>query len=287
MKKKSEFLFIFICFFILFVCINSCNGKKEIQEPVRERVKPRRIIKNKILIILGKDYDERLGILKYLNEEYGTVGADAPVRILSYSEMTISSKYPRFKLISEKIDEYKSTIVISIGAPEGCGRYLIQIAENNPELTVITLLPMEELLPLEAASDIVIDFKIPTALSAKEEDFVIDDDELMLLLTASVFAGEDINAKKKDLKNSPLEEFREALFTAQKVIGKSIFNNRYSVKPFIDSETGIPSHKYLLIYKDDEKAADENAETDGVENNADADNENGDITNPDDLEGGA
>lgn len=287
MKRFSKFLFIFIYFFILFVCINSCNGKKEVQEPVREKIKPHRIIKNKILVILGKDYYERLGILRYLNENYSSGSEDAPVQILPYSEMTASSKYPRFKLISEKIDEYKSTIVISIGIPEGGGRYLIQIAENNPELAIITLLPMEELLPLEAASDIVVDFKIPTALSAQEESFVIGDDEVMLLLTASVFAGEDINAKKKKLKNSPLEEFREALFTAQKVIGKSIFNNHYSIKPFIDSETGIPSHKYLLICKGDEKAADANAETGELENNTDANNENGDITNPDDLEGGA
>lgn len=287
MKRCSQVLFIFIYFFILFVGIHSCNEKKEVQEPVSERVKPRRIIKNKILIILGKDYYERLGILNYLHKEYGSGSEDSPVQILLYSEMTAGSKYPRFKLISEKIDKYKSTIVVSIGIPEGSGRYLIQIAENNPELAIISLLPMEELLLLEAASDIVVDFKIPTALLAQEEDFVIGDDEVMLLLTASVFAGEDINAKKKDLKNSPLEEFREALFTTQKVIGKSLFNNRYSVKPFIDSETGIPSHKYLLIYKDGENVSDENTEPDELENNTDADTQSGDIINPDKLEGGA
>ncbi|WP_024469877.1 hypothetical protein [Treponema pedis] len=286
MKKKLFSKILLIFFSVLFMQFFSCTGKEKSSAPLNEKIKPKRIIRDKILLILGKDYYEKNGILGYLKEEYGIGNEESPVKLLTYKDMTETTKLPRLKMITEKIEEYKITIVISIGIPEGGGRYLIQNAENNPLITIISLLPMDEILPLEAASDIVIDFKAPTSLLNKEDSFTVSDDDIGVLLTASVFAGEDINAKNKNLKNSPLEEFREALFTAQKVMQKPVFNNDYSIKPFIDSDTGIPSHKYLLIYKNGENPEND-LETPDSKDTEDAVDENGDITNPDKLEGGA
>ncbi len=283
MKKKLFPAAISMCLCCFaFMQIVSCAEKKpeSSDQAAEKKIKPKRVINDRILIILGKDYYEKSGILNYVKNEYGIGERDSPVQLLTYKEMTALTKSPRLKTINEKIEEYKSTIEISLGIPEGGGGHLIQIAENNSDVSIISLLPMDEILPLEAASDIVADFKFPKML--QEKNAAANDDDIMILLTASIFAAEDINAKNKKLKNSPLEEFREALFTAQKVIGKTLLNNDYTVKPFTDPGTGIPSHTYLIIHKNGEESKNdsENTESDAVD-------ENGDIINPDTLEGGA
>lgn len=283
--KRLLFFLIFISTSLLFLvsAITSCsnNEKKEI---VYEKIKPKRIIKNNILIVLGKDYYERKDILKYLENEYALASTDSHVQVLPYSDMVKGSKQPRFRMINEKIKEQKTTILISIGIPEGGGRYLIQAVENNPKLTIISLLPMDEILPLEAASDIVVDFQIPKKIMNEETDFVISDNEVMLLLVAAIFAGEDINAHNKNIKIFPIEEFQQAFFTAQTILGKELFPNHYTIKPYTDSDTGLQSHRYLLIYKD----FDESQETaDDKENSGENETENDGIINPDKLKGGA
>lgn len=282
-KFNMKYLFKIIntILFLIILCLTafSCTKKENEKAVEKKTIKPRRIIKDKILIILGKDYYDHPGILKYLNDEYGVGEIDSPVQILKYDEMLGNSKYPRLKLINEKLEEYKSSILISVGLPENGGRYLIKCAATNPKPAIITLLPMEELLPLEAGSDIVVDFKIPTALV--EDNTALNDDEIMLLITASVFAGENINAKIKAQKSSPIEDFRDALFTAQKVVSKVLFEGNYFIKPYLDPESGLPSHKYLIIHTGSSEDIPLNNK-----NNSDEEVENNEITNPDDLEGG-
>ena len=282
MKKKLLFFLIFISIpFSTF--ITSCSNAKE-KATVYEKIKPKRIIKNNILIVLGKDYYERKDILKYLEDEYALGSSDSHVQVLPYSDMVKVSRQPRLRMINEKIEEQKTTILISIGIPEGGGRYLIQAAENNPNLSIISLLPMDEILPLEASSDIVVDFQIPKEIMNDEKDFLISDNEVMLLLVSAIFAGEDINAHNKNIKIFPIEEFQQAFFTAQTILGKELFPNHYTIKPYTDSDTGLQSHRYLLIYKD----FDESQETaDDKENSEENETENDGIINPDKLEGGA
>lgn len=280
MKKKLLIFLIFISLIsAVFIFISCNNNDKEI---VYEKIKPKRIIKNNILVVLGKDYYERKDILKYLENEYALGSKDSHVQILPYSDMVTKSKLPRLRMINEKIEEQKTTILISIGIPEGGGRYLIQAAENNPNLTIISLLPMDEIMPLEAASDIVVDFQIPKQIS-EENDFIINDDELMLLLVAALFAGEDINAHSKNIKIFPIEEFQQAFFTAQAILGKELFPSQYKIKPYTDSDTGLQSHRYLLIYKDIE----ENQEPAISDEESSGESETDEIINPDNLEGGA
>ncbi|UTC68073.1 MULTISPECIES: hypothetical protein [unclassified Treponema] len=283
MKKKLLIFLIFISLLFTFFFI-SCNNNKE-KEVVYEKIKPKRIIKNNILIVLGKDYHERKDILKYLENEYGLGSSDSHVQVLPYSDMVKKSKLPRLRMINEKIEEQKTTILISIGIPEDGGKYLINAAEKNPNLTIISLLPMDEILPLEAASDIVVDFQIPKELLNEEKDFLISDNEVMLLLVAAIFAGEDINAHNKQIKIFPIEEFQQAFFTAQTILGKDLFPNHYIIKPYTDSDTGLQSHRYLLIYKDTEENQEGNS--DNQEKSEENETENDGIINPDNLEGGA
>ena len=108
MKKKLVFFLIFIS--ILFsTFITSCSNNKE-KEIVYEKIKPKRIIKNNILIVLGKDYYERKDILKYLENEYALGSPDSHVRVLPYSDMVKAAKQPRLRMINEKIEEQKNKL---------------------------------------------------------------------------------------------------------------------------------------------------------------------------------
>ncbi len=252
MKKRIYLIqaFYFIIFFIITTSFFSCDSKEEKkEEKVYESIEPKRIIKDKILIVLGKDYSKRKNILKYLENEYGINNENAPVQVITYEDMTARTKLPRLKIIPEKIKEFKATIVISIGIPEGGAYYLINELEKNKDLVIISLLPMDDILALEAGSDLVVDFETPTDIMSDEKDFNISDDDVMLLLTSAVFTGEYFHAKNKNLERAPIEEFSEAFFNTQKVLDKKVFDGNYSIKTYIDPETKIPSLKYLLIYE--------------------------------------
>lgn len=287
MKLKNDFLCkLLVLFFSLLLF--SCNAK---QQEDNTKIIPERVIRNKILIILGKDYEERTGILNYLVDEYKAGQDNSPVSFLRYSDMVSTTKQPRLKLIAETIEESNASIVISLGIPDGAGRYLIKASEANPNISIISLLPMDEILPLEAASDVVADFQIPSAdqVEANSENFTITDDDIMLLLTASIFAAEDINAKNKRINISPIEEFTQAFFTAQKILANRIAKNNYFITSHIDSDTGIPSQNYLIIYKNcssNEQLNDMRNKTDAEYDEVDEKPET-EIHNPDQLGGSA
>lgn len=287
MKKHRLYGFVFSALILVCAAVSSCTPKQPAAEQPPANTKPKRTIKNKILIILGKDYYNRPGILKYMEEEYGLGEENAPVRLLPYPEFIKSTRLPRLRLIAETLEEFKSSIVISIGMPEGGGRYLITESEKNEELTVISLLPMDEALPMEAGSDIVVDFKPPAENINDKEHLDITDGELMLLLTAAVFAGEDIRARHKEIKIPPIEEFREAFFTAKKVLGGTGVSSKdsYTIKPYIDSDSGIPSRKYLLIYKNESPTGENKSGHTDTAPSQTAEPE--DITDPDKLDGSA
>ncbi len=248
MKKKHIFTLLLGIFLILpqFTACNNKTNKPE--KKIYKASSPQRIINNKILLILGKDYYKRENILDYLKKEYGIGKEDSPVKIIGYDDMITTTKYPLLKIIPEKIKEFKPTILISLGLPEGGGRYLINESRKNPDLVIISLLPMDEILPLEAGSDLVVDFEIPTEILSEEKDFKISDESLSLLLNSSVFMGEYIYAKKKELIKTPLEDFSEVFLNTQKFFNITVETD-YGIKPYIDSDTGIPSRKYLLVYK--------------------------------------
>ena len=131
MKKNKFYGFTFYTLLFIGALIASCGLRQTDSTPFQENTKPKRTIKNKILIILGKDYYNRPGILKYMEEEYGLGEENAPVRLLPYPEFIKSTRLPRLRLIAETLEEFKSSIVISIGMPEGGGRYLISESEKN------------------------------------------------------------------------------------------------------------------------------------------------------------
>lgn len=248
----KKLLFAILCCGILFSCKKSA--------PVQTAAPPQRVITSKALIILGEDYEKRDKILTYLKKDY--MSADkSNIQLYTYHDMLTRSGNVILRSIAETIDSSNADIVIALGLPEGSARYLMQAQKSHPEKVYISLLPMEDTLPLEAACDIVVDFKLPDTLMNAEETFTVSDEKVELLLVASIFAGEDIIANQKNIAVSIYEEFNRAFFTAYSVLFSPHENApQFRVSPYIDADTSIPSRKYLIVYENSETKLNEKVE---------------------------
>lgn len=247
LKLKVKFLSVKFIFCVLFFCfVFSCNNS----ENKKKNNKPKRLVNKNILIILGKDYYMRNDILDYFKKDYLLGSADSKIQVYTYNEMLTKSGKIILRSIKDEIEESNCDIVIALGTPEGSSRYLMQARKKYPEKVFISLLPMEDTLPLEASCDIVVDFKLPDTLLNEEAAFTVSSEKIQLLLVAAVFAGEDIIAKNKNTNFSPYEEFYRAFFTAHSVLfptAESITS--FKVAPFVDPDTSIPSRKYLIVHE--------------------------------------
>lgn len=252
MKKYIYFILIIV----VLLLVSSCSKEKNSETEDREN-SGKKELHDKVLLILGEDYENRSGIPEYLERVYTVESVAKNLHIFKYSEFFANTKRARLKAVVERIDEILPSVVISLGIPEGAGKYLFQAAEKYPLMAILSLLPMEEVLLLEAVSDIVVDFELPDILLNQESDFKISDDDVSILILASVFCGEDINSAHKKIDVFPIEEFRRSFYKAEKIFyGES---KNYSIKPYSDPETGISSYKYLVIYEQENKKS-ENAE---------------------------
>ncbi|MGP1439080.1 MAG: hypothetical protein ACTTKH_08425 [Treponema sp.] len=238
-------IYIFL-FFIPFLF--SCQKSNKVEETKKEEVKEvvMRDLEMKVLVILGQDYYKKTNILNCLNNEYSASSIKKNVSVIGYDAFEMKD-FLRLKVIIEKIEEIRPNVIISLGLPEGAGKYLLQAVSNDKSMVVISAFPMEEILKLEAASDIVFDFELPDVLLNQEHDFYITDTEISLVLLSSFLASERIKKHGKTSSVLPIEDAKEAFKQAEKNMEMGF--NVYTLKPYIDSDLGMASYNYILIYK--------------------------------------
>ena len=187
MKIYSTIISSVILLSLLFFSCQKSNNDVVTTENIVEEAKLREL-DSKVLVILGQDYYKKNNILDCLNAEYSSSSIKNNVIVLGYDSFEMKD-FLRLKVIIEKIEDLKPDVVISLGLPEGAGKYLLQAVNENKKLVVISAFPMEEILKLEAASDIVFDFELPDVLLNQEHDFYITDSEVSLVLLSSFLAS--------------------------------------------------------------------------------------------------
>lgn len=238
---KSKYIIVFLLGLFVFF---SCK-----QEDIHlENTPPVRLIKNKILVILGEDYYMRPGILNYLEKNYNLYDENSTVKLFTYESMLNSSGSLILRSIAEAIEHSDCDIIIALGVPEGSARYFTQVKNTHPEKIFISILPMEDTLPLEACCDIVLDFKLPDTLLNEEEIFSVTDENVELLLISSIFAAEDMLTNTNKLSISIYEEFNRAFFAAYSVLfSHAPVVHNFRLSPYLDPETSIPSRTYFIV----------------------------------------
>jgi len=261
MKKLIEIPFKILggMFFVKLLCLSaimslfilSCS--KETQENIveqeQEEKAPLRNLEEKVLLILGEAYYQKKNLLECLSKEYNEASIAENVHILTHDKL-MDPGFLRLKVIEEKVSEIKPTAIISLGVPERAGQYLLKAGDEHKDIVIISAFGMEEIAKLEAASDIVLDFKLPDEqLLNPETDFYVSDSELSLVLLSSFLASESIRQHGKKSTILPIEDAKEAFKKASLLLQDQMENNEYILKPYIDTDVGMASYNYIMIHK--------------------------------------
>lgn len=223
--------------------------KEEAVEAEVEEVVPLRALEERVLLILGEAYYKKSNLLNCLTREYNEASIEKNVHILPY-DVLMQPGFLRLKVIEEKVTEMKPTVIISLGIPERAGQYLLKAGDESKDIVIISAFAMEEIAKLEAASDIVLDFKLPDEqLLNPEIDFYVSDTELSLVLLSSFLASESVRRHGKKSSILPIEDCKEAFKKASILLRDQMGKNEYTLKPYIDTDVGMASYNYIMIHK--------------------------------------
>lgn len=201
-----------------------------------------------LLFVLGKDFYQYSNLFTYLSDIYDTESLKKNLHILSYSEMTAKTRQPRLSMISERLAAQPVEALISLGIPEGGARILRTVKETHPALHIFSLLPVEEILPLEAYSDVVIDFELPDSFTKADRAVNIPAHDVQTLVLCAVTAAEQIDELPGQ---EPFPRFTRAVATAATLLEKHGITawggTQYTLQPYKDPELNIRSYNYLIL----------------------------------------
>ena len=151
-------------------------------------------------------------------------------------------------MITERLASQPVEALISIGIPEGGARILRTVKEQSPNLHIFSLLPVEEILPLEAYSDVVVDFELPDSFIKADREVNIPAHDVQTLLLCAVTAVEQINELPEQ---EPFPRFARAVATTSAILKEQGITawggTPYTLQPYKDPELNIRSYNYLIL----------------------------------------
>jgi len=257
--RQSRFFYFLILFAVLPVytyTVFSCTGKNPPDMNEQRKSSKKRELTHSILFVVGKDFYRYTDLLLYLYRIYEPESLDAKIRLLTYGDMTAQTKQPRLTMITERLDAQPPDVMISLGMPEGGGKILRTVKEKYPALHVFSLLPVEEILPLEAYSTAVIDFELPDSFAKADRAVSIPVHDLQTLLFSATAAAEQIDEIPEQ---EPLQRFSQAFAIAAAQLEEHGITPwggaSYMLHPYKDPELNIRSYNYLILSQNSETGA--------------------------------
>ena len=222
----------------------ACSGTSS----SRKQSHQKKELSHPLLFVLGKDFYQYSDLFTYLSNIYTVESLKANLHILSYSDMTAKTKQPRLSMITERLASQPVEALISIGIPEGGARILRTVKEKYPTLHIFSLLPVEEILPLEAYSDVVVDFELPDSFAKADREVNIPAHDVQTLLLCAVTAVEQINELPEQ---EPFPRFARAVATTSAMLKEQGITawggTPYTLQPYKDPELNIRSYNYLIL----------------------------------------
>ena len=217
-----------------------------------------------LLFVLGKDFYQYSDLFTYLSDVYESESLKTNLHILSYRDMTAKTKQPRLSMITDRLAAQPVDALISLGIPEGGARILRTVQEKYPSLRIFSLLPVEEILPLEAYSDVIVDFELPDSFAKADRAVHIpahDVQTLVLCAVTAVALFDELPAQE------PFPRFARAVATTTAMLNERGIaawgGTQYTLQPYKDPELNIRSYNYLILSPPlaDEQAPETDSET--------------------------
>lgn len=135
-------------------------------------------------------------------------------------------------------------LVITVGAPERTARDLDRLRADMPNVRIITLFPTDEVLSIEAVSDLVIDIPSSGELLADENaqsaSRISAPDLSFLLLAAALFA-------ERDASVAPAARFDAAILDARVAARLPAAGDGWKIAQYVDTDTGLKARNHLVI----------------------------------------
>lgn len=204
-----------------------------------------------ILLILGENFDKPDTPFTHLSTVYSPNSLQTHLHVLSYRDMTSKTKKTNLTMISEYLAAQPAEAIISIGIPEGGARILRTVKERHPLMRIFSLLPVEEILPLEAVSNAVIDFAIPDSFAEADRPVHIPADSVQTLILCALIAAEQ---SRDAPEQQPFSQISRAIATGLALLtahGKTAWGGmRYTLAPYKDPELNMQSYNYLILSPD-------------------------------------
>lgn len=232
----------------------SCAPKNRPQHADETDTSSKPALTRGTLFILGKDFYTQKDIFQHINAIYTEESRQSYIHILPYSDVTAKTQEMRTKALTDYLETHPAiTTIISIGLPEGYARSLIAVKEKIPFLLIITLLPIENHLLLEACSNIVIESGFTDAVETLDWNSG-EHDAHLLLFTALVTAEHWYRLSD----TNPMEHFLMGIHAAQQMLqahDPNITIPAYTLIPFYDPEFNIPSYTHFNLSRNSEAPA--------------------------------
>jgi hypothetical protein len=197
---------------------------------------------HRILVMLGSGFSTHPAILDDLVNKYGLTSSGGMVSSLLYPQSFTEGKKISLQLLSESADAPGTTIVVTVGAPEGTVRELNKIRRTHPDMQILTLFPAEQGLASEAVSSLLIDYTVSGDVLAAETGKTLSDADLGVLVLATV-----LSVEKPDPAVSPLLRLVTSVDSARFILKQKKPLVSWKITPFLDPETNIPSRNHVVL----------------------------------------
>lgn len=243
MRNTKGFLKPLCLFFVSFALFGCLQKNAEVtgslvlasaKNPIRKGAD------HQVVVLLGSEYAAREAVLAPLIAEYGLAGSDGMAVILRYPESFAENKRVSFSALSAAASMPKTTVIVTIGAPEGTARELAKIRKDHEKMHIITLFPFDESISTEAVSSLVVDSPVSDDVPEGESAVMLSDADIGVLLLASVLFGESFDEKK-----SPLLRMTESLEAARKIVRLKKADANWKLSSCIDTGTNLRSWNHV------------------------------------------
>lgn len=201
----------------------------------------------KVLFVFGKKYSGHVYLVDCVERVCEAWRMRA--RVVEYGDLTRLSALPRMKVVLEAVHEMRPDAVVSLGLPVGGGKYLLAVKRERAQTLIVSLLPEEEVLPMQAGSDILVDFQVKEDSLEGVAEVSNTEAELQSLLRAACEIVRRRGVARR-AHASPLQEFRGAFANVTDSLREQgVFSSDYAMECYVDPETGVRAYNHVLLSK--------------------------------------
>ena len=202
----------------------------------------------RILAVVGQDFTGSDAIVAPLLDEYGSASDGGTVVVMKYPESFRVDGIVRISRMAEAAGEHNADIRIGRHSRR-MRQCLEQAKDSNSSLRVLSLLPREETLAMEALSDLVIDPEISSGMLDEEKAPVVPEADLSLLLLSAVLAADKESSASGKIASKGLsaESLEAALASARKRSGLKTACLDWTFASYVDPDSGLKARNHLVF----------------------------------------